>query len=249
MILMLTRAGDADAGRVRSSPAGAGIVLLRPQDILRPGWSLALTPSPALGCAIDGRAFTGGAVRGVITWLSHIPVEDCLGLQVEDRSYAAAELEAFLSAWLRHLGAPKLNPPSFRALNGDPEHPLRWKAHAWASGLRTVDHPGPADRTDPVDAPEAPASAEVGAAHPVPAPSPAQTRRLRVTVVGDHVAGTDDPQVRTLARDFSRRCGLPLLGIDLVRDAEGLVFAGATCRPDPVPVLPQILDYFAAHAT
>lgn len=138
MILVLARAGDDVALRLVAGRPAGDVRHVTPQDVMRPGWSLALGAAAGATFAVGGEVFDAASVRGIVNLLSYIGPAESVGLHADDRAYAAVETQSFLIAWLHRLRAPKLNPPSFRALNGDPGHPLIWRDHARRAGLRTV---------------------------------------------------------------------------------------------------------------
>ncbi len=138
MILVFARAGDANARALLANWTASAVQLVVPQDVMRPGWSLALNSGEPMTFATRGHAVDAAGVRGIVTLFAAIVPADCIGIRAEDRDYAAAEAQAFLLAWLHCQRAPKLNPPSLRALNGDPGHPLLWRSYAQSAGLHTT---------------------------------------------------------------------------------------------------------------
>jgi hypothetical protein len=100
-----------------------------PADVEAGGWTLTVST--------DGQTCTHPAVAGVLNRLAWIHPADLPRVHPADRSYAAAELEAFLLAWLDACPAPVLNRPQPGCLNGPGWSPLRWAAQAHAVGLRT----------------------------------------------------------------------------------------------------------------
>ncbi|HEY3478296.1 MAG TPA: hypothetical protein VGL02_05270 [Streptomyces sp.] len=133
-------------------------------------------------------------VTGVVNRLGVLTDADLSRVRREDRAYAAAELTAFLLAWLDACPAPVLNPPNPRCLNGPAWYPEEWAAAATSVGLRVA-----AVRRR-VSLPPAP---------PVAVPSWPDARRAHV--VGDRCLGSVDAAVGERLCELARLAGTPLL--------------------------------------
>ena len=118
MRLILAHAGDA-AARHLAARWGDGAMLLTPGQLHTWSWALRLD--------------AGGVTRGTVRWprdggrsqidavvcrLGGISTAELGRIRPEDREYAAAELTAFLLAWLSACPCPVLNPPGTGSLNG-----------------------------------------------------------------------------------------------------------------------------------
>src|SRR4051794_14042515 len=119
MWLVLAQAHDV-AARQLTAAFPASIRLVTPDAIGPEGWTL------EVGDLEEARCDAGGPVDGVLTRVFGIAPDDLRTVRPDDRPYAAAELDAFLLAWLDACPAPVLNPPSPGSLNGPPWSPLAW---------------------------------------------------------------------------------------------------------------------------
>ncbi|WP_410672474.1 hypothetical protein [Amycolatopsis sp. cmx-4-68] len=193
MLLILAHANDS-AARALAGRWGDEALLLTVDELHRARWRLELDRA---GRAVAELATADGTpvpVTGVVNRLGVLTGADLSRVRAEDRPYAAAELTAFLLAWLDACPAPVLNPPNARCLNGPPWYPEEWADAAVSVGLRV-----PAvHRT-------------VGlAAAPAAAVSPwAEARRAHV--VGDVCIGEVHPALGRRLRKLARLAGTPLL--------------------------------------
>jgi hypothetical protein len=93
---------------------------------------------------MEGRFVIGGRVHAVheidgVLVRSPTILESELGsITPSDRSYVAAEMNAFLVYWLSVLDRPVLNRPTPRSLGGPGWYPEQWIHCAAAVGLQTV---------------------------------------------------------------------------------------------------------------
>ncbi len=200
MRLILARADDASAGAL-AARWGADAMVLTPADLHRLRWRLEVDRDGATRTTVGPRGGPDIAVGSVLCRLAAVAGSDLPHVHRDDRDYAAAELTAFLVAWMDGCPAPVLNRPVAGSLNGPPWSPDRWAEAAVAVGLRTSGRPG----EDPLGDPGPGCR---GCPHPPVAPRPP----AGVTVVGDAVLGAAHPVVGARLRDLARLAGTPLLG-------------------------------------
>lgn len=143
----------------------ADVRLLTPRDLGRPGWSLA-NDDPVSAVA-SGARFVPSDLDGVVCRLPAVGVDDVGWVHPDDRPYAAAELNAFLLAWLESLPCPVLNPRSGEVLCGWADRAEVTSAAAAVSvghrrsrqprarAVSVVDGTSPQRRSDLVEAAEA----------------------------------------------------------------------------------------------
>jgi hypothetical protein len=104
---------------------GVRASLLSPSDLSVAGWLY--PPGRAASRAVTGgRQIKSSDIEGVVTRIPWIYEHDLQRLAPEDRAYAAAEMSAFLLAWLSQLRCPVLNQPTPTCLAG----PF-WRHEKW----------------------------------------------------------------------------------------------------------------------
>jgi hypothetical protein len=190
--------------------------LLTCEDLSRPGWRYDPEASHLATAVVGGRRVRCREISGVLTRLACVGEWDLEHIAAVDRAYVAAEMTAFLLAWLSGLTCPVVNRPTPLCLSGPNWRPEQW-THA-AAGL------GIPIRS--VDRRVARRSAEVS---PVGAASSPTT----VTVVGSRCLGTEEEILRVQARRLAEAAGVSLLGVRFGgRDGE-YTFLGADLWPDP----------------
>jgi hypothetical protein len=214
--LVLAHAGDRTA-RELTERWPAATRLVTPAEVCAEGWVLELDGSP------EGPP---SAVDGVLTRLGGIGPEDLGGVHAADRDYAAAELGAFLLAWLDACSVPVLNRPEPGCLNGPAWSSTRWAMVAHGEGLRV--NPlrlGSALRPS--------GSPEDAAAGP----------GVQVTIVGDRVVGDVHPDLAAGAVRLARSAGTPLLELTFDGGDAGSRFVGASPCPALIePVAEALAD-------
>lgn len=191
MLLILAHEHDV-AARALADRWGSDAVLLTGVDLRRARWGLEMDRDGRVRAELARADGTPLPVTGVVSRLGAIGDADLVGVHPQDRPYAAAELTAFLTAWLDACPAPVLNPPTTMALNGPAWYPEQWAAAATSVGLR-VDV---VRRVEP-DAP--------------PAVDPEWTDAVHVHVVGDTCFGDVHSVVGGKLSALARLAGAPLL--------------------------------------
>ena len=86
--------------------------------------------------AAQAELASGPRITSVLTRLGGISAADLPHIDPQDAVYAAAELDAFLRAWLGVWPGPVVNRPSTTCLNGPGWRPEQWVTAATAVGLR-----------------------------------------------------------------------------------------------------------------
>lgn len=137
MIVVVASRADRAAEALRGAWAAIGAVRLTPADLSAPGW--AFDPH-AVGdgvAVIEGERLPVRAITGVLTRLPWILPVELDHIRAADRDYAAAEMNAFLLAWLSALGCPMLNRPTAGCLAGPALHTVEWADAAARAGVPT----------------------------------------------------------------------------------------------------------------
>ena len=118
--------------------------LLTPADLSVEGWRHELGANGS-SAVVDGGEVDAEEVDGVLTRLPAVLEHELAAVVPGERSYAAAEMTAFLTHWLGTLPCPVLNRPTATSLSGPYWRRERWVHVAAQAGIpvaqfrRTVD--------------------------------------------------------------------------------------------------------------
>jgi hypothetical protein len=150
LIAVLGSRLDRAACRLVEAWSSADAVLVSAEDVCSPGWSWQLA-DPA-----HGRFVAAGMVRqvaglhGVLVRRPAVAAEELEWVHRRDREYVAAEVNAFLVAWLASLPCPVLNRPTATSLSGPAWSSLHWQLAAARSGVGWAIHAAGARTCDVV---------------------------------------------------------------------------------------------------
>jgi hypothetical protein len=211
MLIVLASAHDAMARAIVAAWSPWGAALCTPVDLSTPGWC------HRVGAPGDGAAVIGGqivlveGIAGVLTRLAAVQPEELTHIAAADRHYVAAEMTAFLTAFLSALSCRVLNRPSAGALFGPAWRPEQWIRAAALAGIPVL----PCQRSTRSDAPAEP-RAKVA---------------VDLTVIGDRVFGAADARLTDWAQSLAKAGGVGLLSIGFAKQANG--YALATVNPSP----------------
>lgn len=136
MLLVLASEFDAAAraALARWSACGLDVDLVTPRHLSQPGWTLAR--GAAVSCAIGTRVVHASRIDGVLVRLPCIPSAELQHIDVADRAYVAAEMTAFLMAWLTSLRCAVRNKPMPPSLAGP-----AWRSEQWLACADRADLP------------------------------------------------------------------------------------------------------------
>jgi hypothetical protein len=191
MLLVLAGAEDRASRRLVEEWSGEAR-LLTCRDLSTRGWRY--RPGSSGGTAMIGqRPVRAAEIEAVVTRLPCVSEGELGWIAAEDRSYVAAEMNAFLVAWLSALSCPVLNRPSPIYLMGPYWHPEQWLRAASELGMAVVS----ARRAVP-SAPDDPSDPRRGEA-------------TTVTVVGGRTLGDVDPALAAAAVALADAAGVELL--------------------------------------
>lgn len=190
--------------------AGADSCLMLCPDLARPGWRLEVGTGEAasLHGQVAEQALDVGSIRGVVTRLWAVSAQEIPFIHEEDRLYAAAEMQAFLLAWLAALRCPVLNAPSPGCLAGPSWSYEQWLAMVHAAKIRAR----PFRRHLVYQA--APASQALQPQAPWGDTGPT----LDVSIVGTRCFGAPDDAHAGAALRLARAAGVDLLRVVFARD-------------------------------
>jgi hypothetical protein len=226
----LVLAGRRDPGAAaliaRWGPERAALVTAA--DLSRPGWRHHLRGGGRAAAALGDRVVPAEEVEAVVVRLADVPADELEAVRPEDRDYAAAEMTAFLLAWLDDRACPVLNRPTPGCLNGPAWWPEQWTLAAARAGVPVAPvrrRAGPFGTPDPE------------------APDPEASGEAVVTVVGDRCLGGVDPRLAGHARRLAAAAGTDLLAVRFAGPGPRAAFLGASAWPDlSDPDLASALD-------
>ena len=208
---MLASRRDAPAARLAARETDAGVRLMTPQDLSQEGWTFRLDDPAGMTAVLAGRPLRVAAIAGVVTRLAGVTEDDLPHIAPEDRSYVAAEMNAFLLAWLTSLACPVVNRPTPQCLSGPHWRQERWVIAAERLGIAAR----PVVRR---------ASDGIG---------PAADRRGHiVTVVGSRHFGADDGALAERAHALADAAGVELLAVEFDGPRRDARFVDASLWPD-----------------
>lgn len=137
MIVVVASRADRAAEALRDTWAGVGAMRLTPADLSAPGWAFDPHAVAAGVAVIDGARLPVRAITGVLTRLPWVLPAELEHIRTADQAYAAAEMNAFLLAWLSALECPVLNRPTAGCLAGPGLHRIEWADAAARAGVPT----------------------------------------------------------------------------------------------------------------
>lgn len=220
MLVILSSAHDSTARYLVEAWAPWGAALCTPADLSTPGWRHSVGKPQDGAAVVAGQIVPASAITGVLTRLPAIHPDMLPHIHADDREYVAAEMTAFLIAFLSALPCRLLNRPTAGSLLGPAWRPEQWTRAAAKAGIpvrpihRSV-------RPNALSPPEPEIAAEL-------------------TLIGDRVFGGVEPGMAAWARSLAQAAGVVMLTLGFARYASG--FALATADPMPSLNTPGQLD-------
>ena len=134
MIAVLASELDSEAGSLVAEWSSSGAALLSARDLATAGWEF-YPADPTAGIAVvGGERIPVANLKAVLTRRPAVMMEELTWFHRDDRSYAAAEMNAFLVAWLSSLPCRVVNRPTPTSLCGPAWDELHWRWAAAAAG-------------------------------------------------------------------------------------------------------------------
>jgi hypothetical protein len=132
MLLVLCSHDDRAAHAFANRFAKNNLRTVTCAGVSQEGWKLTVRgiggdAEVKLTAAIGGRRVGCDQIEGVITRLAFVGEKELAHIAAEDRSYVAAEMHAFLFAFLEALPCRIVNPPSLTCLYGPNLRPAQWR--------------------------------------------------------------------------------------------------------------------------
>ena len=201
MIVVVASRRDGAAERLVASWGLESSALLRAEDLSAQGWRVEYPPGNSGQAVVSGRVLPEDAVRGVLVRLPVVTEDEIPRISQEDRAYVAAEMTAFLVAWLSSLACPVLNRPCPTNLLGPNLRNEQWVQMAARLGfmVEAVRRQHQLGGSDPV------AASPVG--------------MTTVFVVGERSLGAASARQASTALRLARAAGVELLRVHFRGDA------------------------------
>lgn len=136
MILVVGSALDSATRDLVRAWSGSGALLLSAEDLCTSGWEFSPLAAGAGFFVAEGAKRAVAGVRGVIVRRPAVTAEELPWIAADDRRYVAAEINAFLVAWLAALPCVVLNRPTPTSLCGPAWSQSHWRIAAARGGLR-----------------------------------------------------------------------------------------------------------------
>jgi hypothetical protein len=229
MLVVVASRYDKAAEALVGSWAGQGASLLTCEDLSVVGWRHHLTSSKDSTAVVGGQVVGVEQIVGVLTRIPCVFEQELLQIVPADRSYVAAEMNAFLISWLSRLKCPVLNRPTPTYLLGPNWRPQQWLYAAAQLGI-----------------PVHPMRRYIALSGDV-CPKPPEMPPVTVTVVGDRIFGSVDQALATQARRLADAAKVDLLAVHFSGSESGADFLGADLWPDisSPNVADAILEYLS----
>jgi hypothetical protein len=220
MLVVLTSVRDPAATTLLDAWPGDARRLCA-EDLSYPGW--VYEPGGTAGWAVlGGERVAADRIDAVVTQLPWVVPDELGAIAPADREYVAAEMTAFLAAWLSGLACPVLNRPLPGQLMGPGWSAARWAQVACAAGITTRLEP---IRIAPVsewklDGQRAPGDDSDN-------DTVGFDRRQTVTVIGGRALGAAEPGCANAAETLAAAAGVALLRAHFAEDQDEFVFIDA----------------------
>ncbi len=231
VLLLFARAGD---------PAIETLRQLQPQrlrhvdvaDLSSAGWRYVVgRPERATACA-SGEILAAGQIAAVLCRIVAVVPQDLGHLHGDDRAFAAAEMNAFLRAWLAQFAGRRGNEPNGTSLAGPAWHAMRWRWLAARLGVPAVA-----------------ASFAMPDAPPSDLDARSDPDGVTVLVIGGQVVRRTDPTLERYSLRIAREVGSSLLALRFVWDHQWRFESADACPTLNLRRAAKLIDWaFATPA-
>lgn len=212
---LVVLASNADAAAARfAADAPDQVRVMTPADLSQPGWSLEVTGAGSSIAVVAGEQVSSRRIAGVVTRLAAVTECDLPHIVAADRAYVAAEMTAFLLAWLTSLQCPVVNRPTAQCLAGPHWRQAQWTVAANRLGIPAVP---PLLRANPTELRR-------------DQHEPAGT--TSIVVIGRHHVGAADPVLAAHAHALADAAGADLLSVRFDGAGSSARFVAASLWPD-----------------
>ena len=202
--------------------------LLTCQDLSCAGWRHDLDAPDLCRAVVSGSTVDAREITGILNCLPNVDEGELSHIVEEDRTYVAAEMNAFLFSWMSSMSCAVLNRPGPNCLVGPNWQIEEWILTAARLGIRTR----PLRRRVTQEGISVDRFAQANA---------------EVTVVGSHCFGDVDCELHHTTRHLAQAAGVALLSAYFTSPDSSASFVGASLRPDlsRPEVAAAVLEYFA----
>lgn len=227
-LLVIASEWDEAARTLVERWAAFNACLITPSDLSMEGWRYLpgdLYNSVALA---SGSAVPVSEIQGVVTRLPWVYEHDLRHIIPSDRTYVAAEMSAFLVAWLTELPCKVLNRPTPVCLSG----PF-WRHEKWVHMAAQLGIPvSPAHRTAPIALSTTSGFAPLSGGN-------------TITLVGQKHLGSAHPDLIEQARALALAADVELLAVSFSGPESDSTFVSATPWVDLAD--PLVADAVLSH--
>jgi hypothetical protein len=144
VLLILASPGDVEAHALAAAWSSYQAAVVTWSDLSRAGWcytshcadAAAWNIGGSASCCVGGRVVPASDIEAVLTRAATVDPADLVEIAEHDREYVAAEMHAFLVAWLTALGGRVVNRPTPRSLRGP-----HWPAEVWVHLAASISIP------------------------------------------------------------------------------------------------------------
>lgn len=224
-ILIFSSSYDQSAHQLAKRWESYGAVLVTPSDLTVAGWRYYQNNIASSTINSSGKLIPINTIAGVITRLEGIYEQELKHIVAKDRTYVAAEITAFLMAFLTEITCPVLNRPSTLSLCGPSWRQEKWLHMAAKLEIQSV----PFYRTS---------SSKALLSEYLP-------HAISVTVIGNKHFGSFDYLLVKQTRSLAEAAGVDLLVAYFTKPENGSLFITASSWVDVLDgnISNAILDY------
>jgi hypothetical protein len=202
MIVVVASSYDRRAIRIVENWGFDCATILSAEDLCRPGWLLRVPLGPPGAAVIGSRTVRAEQLQGILTLRPCVFPEELQDIQSAHRNYVAAELNAFLLAWLTAQTCTVINRPTPCCLAGP-----GWRPEQWVRAAAQMGIPAQTRRQVPN-----------GNAVPI------AEETLEVIAIGEQCFGFDDSVLRERTLKLAKAANVDLLSVRFSAD-EGSFFS------------------------
>lgn len=217
MILILAHEWDTATHALAGQWVASLAKIVTPRHLSQPGWQYRAGNPDAFRFAIEGESGAVKNIQAIVSRMYWLSEYDLPHIQAADRGYVAAEMNAFLLAFLTEPQCPVVNLPSVNSLCSPFARPESWLKLAAQIGLPTKRLERTARFNQPI------------------LPNESNELKKIVTVIGDDCFGEQAELLFDWARRLAIAAKVQLLQVEF----EQLNHKWVLCNANPCPDLTE----------